>query len=71
MLADIKDKPLKVLDSCVPSPVSSSRFSQPLINKDINQLSRRKKRAYVSYVRAKSTESHKSKKRYEDLKKKD
>jgi len=32
---DIKDNLLKFLDSCVPTKMSSPRFSQPWINRDI------------------------------------
>jgi hypothetical protein len=67
MWGDIKYYLLKVLASCVPSKMSGCRFSEPWIKKDIKQLSRRTKGAYA---RAKSTKSHQSMKRYEDLEKK-
>ena len=66
MWNDIKNHLLSTLDLFVPSKMTSSRFSRPLITRDIKQLSRRKKRAYV---RARSSNMGKDFKRYEKLKK--
>lgn len=42
----------KILESSVPSKMTSSRFNQPWINREIKALSRRKKR---QFNKAKST----------------
>ena len=66
MWNDIKNHLLSTLDLFVPSKMTSSRFSQPWITRDIKQLSRRKKRAYV---RARSSKKQKDFECYEKLKK--
>lgn len=47
---------LKILESSVPSKMTSSRFNQPWINREIKALSRRKKR---QFNKAKSTKHSK------------
>jgi hypothetical protein len=44
--ADFKQQCNKVIESHVPSKLTSSRFNQPWCNRNIRKLARRKKRAY-------------------------
>ena len=67
MWDDIKKHLLGTLDLSVPSKMTSSRFSQPWITREIKQLSHRKKRAYA---KARTSKRRKDIKRYEKLKKK-
>mgnify|MGYP001801919684 FL=1 len=55
------------LDQFVPSKLSSTRFSQPWIDRDCKHMSRRKKRAYK---KAKLTNSSLDWERFKDLNKK-
>ena len=66
MWHDISSTLTTLLDSSVPSKMSSSRFSQPWINRDIKALSRRKKK---SFKKARSTKKPKDVQRYQHLKK--
>ena len=54
-----------ILDSSVPSKMTSSRFNQPWINREVKSLSRRKKR---SFRKAKTSKKEKDKRRYKQLK---
>eukprot|EP00105_Crassostrea_gigas_P018256 XP_011436304.1 PREDICTED: uncharacterized protein LOC105334520 [Crassostrea gigas] len=65
MWNSISTTPNKILESTVPSKMSSSRFNQPWINREIKALSRRKKR---QFNKAKSTKHPKDKKKYQHLK---
>lgn len=57
---------VKLLDSTVPSKMSSVRFHQPWITGDIKRLSRRKKRAYSKACQSKDPFDFR---RYQELKK--
>ncbi|KAK3096098.1 hypothetical protein FSP39_023212 [Pinctada imbricata] len=45
---------LSVLDTCVPSKMTTQRYSQPWITQDLKRLSRRKHRAYKRYMKSRS-----------------
>ena len=65
MWQDIKSTLHKLLDSCVPSKMSSTRYSQPWITREVKRLSRQEKR---QYVKARTTKKARDHKRYEKLK---
>ena len=60
-----KSNILKILQESVPSKMSSSRFSQPRINRTVKQMTRRKKR---SFDKAKRTKKKSDIARYRKLK---
>ncbi|KAK3101678.1 hypothetical protein FSP39_005405 [Pinctada imbricata] len=62
----IKTQLNTTLDKCVPSKMTSTRYNQPWINREVKQLSRRKKR---SFKRARETKSARDRKHYQHLKK--
>ena len=66
MWTDIKTNLDTILESSVPSKMTSSRFSKPWINRDVKALSRRKKR---SFAKARRTGNRRDIKRYQTLKK--
>ena len=66
MWHDISSTLTTLLDSSVPSKMSSSRFRQPWINRDIKALTRRKKK---NFKKARSTKKPKDLQRYQHLKK--
>ncbi|CAG2232905.1 unnamed protein product [Mytilus edulis] len=65
MWLDISTALTNILDSSVPSKMTTSRFSQPWITKEIKALSRRKKRCFN---RVKSSNRSRDKKKYQHLK---
>ena len=54
---------LQALDANVPSKMTTQRYSQPWITKDLKRLSRRKHRAYNRYLRTHSARDHATYKR--------
>lgn len=62
----IKKNLLNILQESVPSKLSSTRFHQAWITRDIKRLSRRKKR---SFIKARNTNNKADIKRYQRLKK--
>lgn len=63
----LKSSSLAALDSNVPSKMTSQRYSQPWINRDLKRLSRRKQRCYNRYMKTHKTKDHEA---YKNLKNK-
>ena len=61
---DFKDMCQKAITDNVPTKMTSTRFNQPWINRNVKRLSRRKKKAYR---RAQQTNSHEDKEKYKKL----
>ena len=66
MWKDFKDGVTHIIDTHVPSKMSSTRFNQPWITRELKRLSRKKQR---SFRKAKSTKSKTDWERYHRLKK--
>ena len=63
---DFKDMCHQAISNNVPSKLTTTRFSQPWINRNVKRLSRRKKKAYR---RAQQTNSSKDMEKYKNLQK--
>ena len=63
---DFKDMWHQAIADNVPTKMTSTRFSQPWINRNVKRLSRRKKKAYR---RAQQTNSHEDIEKYKNLQK--
>ena len=55
-----------ILDKCVPSKMTTTRFNQPWITREVKRLSRQKKRCFK---KARDSKSSKEQRRYQHLKK--
>lgn len=66
MWCHLRDKLLEIQDLCVPSKMTSSKFHQPWVNRDIKRLGCRKKSWFKKY---RATGDTKARDMYEDLKK--
>ena len=65
MWLDIRTTLSNILESSVPSKMTSTRFNQPWITKEVKALSRRKKR---SFKKANMSKKDRDKNRYHQLK---
>ena len=54
-----------ILDKCVPSKMTTTRFNQPWITREVKRLSRQKKRCFK---KARDSKSSKEQRRYQHLK---
>ena len=66
LLSEFESKCAALMNEHIPSKFTSTRYSQPWVNNEIKQLSRRKKR---SYKKAKKTGKQKDWRRFNDIKK--